>query len=159
MKYGGHQLYKLFSDKTISYMKRKVNMTEIVKYVYVIIIFLSLFLVATNIEGKPFYRFQIFFFTSYTIFYRIFCYIILIFFFITGTYFRCFKDSDCIKKLFCRPPLKPKCMYKTMCKCKAEFTSNDYVLTWLCIITIPKRVHKHLEYSISCHFVIGLAPQ
>ncbi|KEH41471.1 Nodule Cysteine-Rich (NCR) secreted peptide [Medicago truncatula] len=32
-------------------------MTEIVKYVYVIIIFLSLFLVATNIKGKPFYHF------------------------------------------------------------------------------------------------------
>jgi len=46
-------------------------MAEIVKYVYVIIIFLSLFLVATNIEGKPFYRSQISFFTSYMIFYRI----------------------------------------------------------------------------------------
>ena len=47
-------------------------MAKIVKYVYVIIIFLSLILVANNIEGKPFYRFQISFFTPYTKFYRIF---------------------------------------------------------------------------------------
>jgi len=33
-------------------------MAEIVKYVYVIIIFLSLILFATNIEGKSFYRFK-----------------------------------------------------------------------------------------------------
>ncbi|KEH41254.1 Nodule Cysteine-Rich (NCR) secreted peptide [Medicago truncatula] len=71
-------------------------MVEIVKYVYVIIIFLSLFLVATNIEGK----FQ-----------------------------KCCKDSDCLDLLYCRTPLKPKCIHERMCKCKAVFTSNDYVLT------------------------------
>ena len=63
--------YKLFSDKNFLYEKG-VNMVEIVKYVYVIIMFLSLILVTTNIEGKPFYCFQISFFTPYTIFYRIF---------------------------------------------------------------------------------------
>jgi len=47
-------------------------MVEIVKYNFVIIIFLSIILVTTNIEGKPFYRFQIFVFNPYTIFYRIF---------------------------------------------------------------------------------------
>jgi len=34
-------------------------MDEILKSVYVIITFLSLFLVATNIEGRSFYRFKI----------------------------------------------------------------------------------------------------
>ncbi|KEH41479.1 putative Late nodulin [Medicago truncatula] len=71
-------------------------MAEIVKYVYVIIIFLSLFLVAMNIEGK---------------------------------FHRCFKDSECLNLLYCRTPLKPKCMYRTFCKCKVVFTSNVYVLT------------------------------
>jgi hypothetical protein len=53
-------------------IQKGVNMAEIVKYIYVIIIFLSLFLVATNIEGKPFNRFQISFFTPDKIFYCIF---------------------------------------------------------------------------------------
>nr|ABS31392.1 nodule-specific cysteine-rich peptide 93 [Medicago truncatula] len=76
-------------------MKRVVNMAKIVKYVYVIIIFLSLFLVATKIEGY---------------------------------YYKCFKDSDCVK-LLCRIPLRPKCMYRHICKCKVVLTQNNYVLT------------------------------
>ncbi|KEH19769.1 putative Late nodulin [Medicago truncatula] len=70
-------------------------MAEILKLVYVIITFISLFLIATKTEG---------------------------------VHFRCFRDSDCVK-LYCRPPLKSKCMYKTNCKCIAVYTQEDYGLT------------------------------
>ena len=48
------------------------NMAKIVNYVYSMIIFLSLFLVATKAERKPFITFKIFFSTLYIIYYPIF---------------------------------------------------------------------------------------
>jgi len=45
-------------------------MAKIEKFVYVMIIFIFLFLVVTNVEGKKI-PFQIFFFNSQTIFYPI----------------------------------------------------------------------------------------
>ncbi|KEH40458.1 Nodule Cysteine-Rich (NCR) secreted peptide [Medicago truncatula] len=96
-------------------------MAEIVKYIYVIIIFLSLFLVATNIEGKLFYRFQIsFFYFGHNIL-LYFCYLILFSFFITTAFFRCKNDFDCVHKR-CRGPMRAKCISKAICKCRLAFT-------------------------------------
>lgn len=48
-------------------MQKGENMAEVVKFLYVIIIFLSLILVAVNLQGKLFYlsflNFIIYFFT------------------------------------------------------------------------------------------------
>jgi hypothetical protein len=44
-------------------------MTKIMKFVYVMIIFMSLFFIAKNVDGKLFYYFQTSFFTLYTLFY------------------------------------------------------------------------------------------
>jgi hypothetical protein len=108
-------------------------MAEILKSIYVIITSFSLFLVATNIEGMPFYRFHtIFYRILVTLSYSLFISRILVTLsyslFISGVHFRCFKDSDCVK-LYCRPPLKSMCMYRTNCKCIAVYTQEDYVLT------------------------------
>jgi len=43
-------------------------MGKIIKFVYVLVIFFSLFLVPKNVNGKPFLSFSNFLFTSYTIF-------------------------------------------------------------------------------------------
>jgi len=51
-------LYKIIviSDKTIRYMRRVSwkNMAEIVKFVYVMIIFYYVFLVSMNVDGNTF---------------------------------------------------------------------------------------------------------
>ena len=74
-------------------------MSEIEKYIYAIIISLSLLLVATNIEGKLVYRFQIsFFYFGHDILLH-FCYLILFSFFITIAFIRCKDDLDCVQKV------------------------------------------------------------
>jgi len=91
-------------------------MAEIVKYIYVIIIFLSLFFGATNIEGKPF-RSQISFFSPDKIFYCIF---VTLSYSLSSLYqgrFRCKDDLDCVHKR-CRGPMRAKCISKSICKCR-----------------------------------------
>jgi hypothetical protein len=53
------------------------NMAEIVKFIYVMIFFLFMLLVSTNVDGKLFLSFSYFFFTSNKIFHSI----LVIFFF------------------------------------------------------------------------------
>ncbi|KEH22185.1 Nodule Cysteine-Rich (NCR) secreted peptide [Medicago truncatula] len=93
-------------------------MVEIVKFVCIINIFIFLFLVATNVEVSYFIHNIL----SY------YCYTILFSFFLTASFTRCFRDSNCPKSL-CHPPTKPKCMYKSICKCIREFSKRDYVHT------------------------------
>lgn len=65
------ELYKLRRHYTIFYFYEKKNMAEILKFVYTIILFLSLFLVTTIIsDGKSF--FEIFFnFVVYINYYHV----------------------------------------------------------------------------------------
>lgn len=92
-------------------------MAKIVNYVYSMIIFLFLFLVATKAERKPFITFKIFFPNLYTLYYPILvAALILISFFITRVY-QCIADSDC-QPWMCSLGMKPKCIsVLRMCKC------------------------------------------
>jgi len=82
------------------------NMVEIVKFVYVIIIFISLFLIAKNVEGKPVFSF----FNSLRYFlHNILSHssnIHLLSFFVTTGRVKCIKDYGCQNKS-CQFPLKP----------------------------------------------------
>jgi hypothetical protein len=93
-------------------------MAKIVKFIYVRIIFIFLFLIAGNIAGKMFYIILLWF-LLYFIFYPILITLSdsLIFFFTFITVnIKCKFDSDC-PPYMCAYPLKAKCVsYK--CKCK-----------------------------------------
>jgi len=91
-------------------------MVKIKKFVHIMIIFILLFIVATNVEGK------IFSFSNFLLYFihnilSDFSYIILLCFFFAGRYNKCFRDSECPKTM-CRRPKIPKCMYQALCKCR-----------------------------------------
>jgi len=47
--------YKSITPYSISYMQKRENMTDIVKFICVMIIFLSLCVFSRNIESTPFF--------------------------------------------------------------------------------------------------------
>ncbi|RHN45194.1 putative Late nodulin [Medicago truncatula] len=59
---------------------------------------------------------------------NIFIFLFLVATNVEASFTRCFRDSNCPKSL-CHPPTKPKCMYKSICKCIREFSKRDYVHT------------------------------
>lgn len=83
-------------------------MVKILKFIYVMIIFLSLFLVATNVNGNQFLIFLTF--LSYSVHNIIYYFnnIFLFSFFITAIN-KCSQDSHCPKDM-CKKPSKPRCV-------------------------------------------------
>jgi hypothetical protein len=53
-------------------------MAKIMKFIYIMIIFMSLFFIAKNVDGRPFYYFQPSLFTLYTLFYP---FLVILFYF------------------------------------------------------------------------------
>jgi len=77
-------------------MQNAKNMTEILKFVYVMFLFISLFIVTTEVGGKSFFHpFQFSFFSLYFVLNILSCfskYCCIIFFITTG---ECINDIDC----------------------------------------------------------------
>jgi len=68
----GFMNHKLIKPHSISYMQKEERMAKIVNFDYAMIIFISLFVVAMNIDRKPFfYHSQVFLVIFYMIFYLI----------------------------------------------------------------------------------------
>jgi hypothetical protein len=87
-------------------------MAQIVNFVYVIIIFFSVFFVTKNVDGKIFfYPLHIFLITYAQYFIRVTFFSLS---FVTAI-FKCFQDSDCPQSL-CQPPIIPRCATK-VCLC------------------------------------------
>lgn len=90
-------------------MQKEKSMVQIVKFVYVMIIVLSSFVVAINSYGKPFF---ILFKFSCLLFYIKLSYFNKIFsfsFFITTDYLECTTDYDCREEWLCPLNMVPKC--------------------------------------------------
>ncbi|KAI5433913.1 hypothetical protein KIW84_020955 [Lathyrus oleraceus] len=91
------------------------NMVEIIKFSYVMIILFFLFLIGMKIEGK-FNSFILnFVFYFYVLFFIIV--ITLLCVFIAAERIKCFDDSDCKNRIFCRTPFKRKCINNSHYKC------------------------------------------
>ncbi|CAJ2652403.1 unnamed protein product [Trifolium pratense] len=86
-------------------------MVEIVNFIYVMIIFLSLYHVTKNVVGKSFSNFFLYFFVSFPLHFLFFS-----FFITTGS--GCVQDYDCPQDM-CPPGLKAKCFYET-CLCAGK---------------------------------------
>jgi hypothetical protein len=135
-------------------------MAEICKLVYAII-FLSLFLVATNVEGKSFLTFSNFLIYSEHNILSHLSYIILFSFLITARKrYRCFSDSDCIKSMFCRRPKVQTCMYRALCKCVVPVFEKQWCTHMILYFVSYLILHTKalLEYFISCNLVIMSLP-
>jgi len=87
-------------------------MDKVFKFVYVMIIFLSLIVVATNAQSKPFFKLPSSFFLTNILFH--FSYTLFFSFLITEIP-RCFNDGHCPPDM-CTFGVKPKCRF-TICKC------------------------------------------
>lgn len=104
---------------SIWYMQKRKNMTGIAKFVYVNIIFLSIFLFATIVEGKQFlYLFQKKILSSYTTFYHIFVTMFFFNFFSLQVILDVFKILNV--QYICVP---------LVC-CQGVFMDIVYVLNW-----------------------------
>lgn len=89
-------------------MHMEENMVEIIKFIYVMVNFISVFLVSMNVEGNPFLN--VLNFLNYLL-HNILSHFnntLLLFFFIT-TGRKCKQDSDC-PEYICTFPWKPTCV-------------------------------------------------
>lgn len=99
--------YKAITSYSISYMQKRENMTVLVKFVCVMIIFLSLCVFSMHIESTPFFlSFSIFLINLYIIFY--FLLVTSFYYFIIAAVTTCIYDSDCPEDM-CYPPKKSFC--------------------------------------------------
>jgi hypothetical protein len=103
-------------------------MVKIIKFVYVIIIFMSIFIIATNANGKSHY-FAILKFN----FIITFCLIFFPFLFLTFLYFsfyfivvfnECGEDADCPQAM-CFKTFVAKCINNNICACVYDGNDDD----------------------------------
>lgn len=132
-------------------------MTELVKFVFVMLNFIFLFLAAKNVDGMPFLSFSNFLLYFVPNILSHFSYIFLFSHFIT-TGVICFKDSDCPLDL-CSYPFKPKCDTYGYCRCQKYVTTRFYghMIHYL-FQGLREYIDPVLEYAISCHMVIVVTP-
>lgn len=99
-------------------------MAEIFKFIYIMIIFITIFLVPSNYGSNIFINIYNFFYYFVHNIYQILSKFLILFFNIGGDT-RCVRDTDC--HLFgCYPPKIMKCDNRR-CRCTSMFSSIDYV--------------------------------
>jgi len=116
--------YKIIKSYSLCYMKIGNNMATIFKIVYVMILFLSLFLVAMNVDGKSFFILFKFPFTLLDTHNLMYNFINRILFsFIITAYVECETDADC-PEIMCKWPHIVQC-YQNVCICVHH--TNPYI--------------------------------
>lgn len=98
-------------------------MAQIFKFVYVMIIFIYLFLILTNVDGKPLFNLPKFSSILCKQYFILSSYILFILFFITAG-IRCHDVSECPKGLYCKVGSHMECV-KHQCKCIKNFEPID----------------------------------
>ena len=133
----------MIKQYSISYMQKRKRMVQIVKFIYVMIIFLSSFVVEINSHGKPFFiLFKFSCLLSYIIlshFNKIFSFS----FFITTDYIECTTDYDCREEWVCPGNMVAKCFVSFAL---ARFLSKGKCLcVW--VMSLIDSITKYQELS------------
>jgi len=91
-------------------------MGKTMKLVYVMILFLSLFLVAKNVNGMTFFHyFQVSFFALYLV-HNLYLILVILYYFLFSADIRCMDDFECRRSAICLFPKKWKCN-NHQCEC------------------------------------------